>query len=127
MSAVRSSRNKTTELRFIEILRANKITGWRRRSIMLGKPDFVFTKKKVAIFIDGCFWHGCKKCRTIPKQNNLFWKNKIGRNVERDREVTRGLKREGWKVLRIWEHGLKKNFESVVTKISKILQQEIKK
>ncbi len=99
--------NKTTELRFIKFLRANKITGWRRHWPLFGHPDFVFAKDGIAVFIDGCFWHGCKKNRMIPKQNNLFWKEKIGRNIKRDRQVSAKLKHDGWCVVRIWEHELK--------------------
>jgi DNA mismatch endonuclease (patch repair protein) len=118
MSAVRSKGNDSTELKFLKLLRVNKITGWRRNQSVFGRPDFLFKKEKIAVFVDGCFWHGCKKCRTIPKQNHLFWVKKIARNVERDGEVKRKLKREGWKVVRIWEHDLKKNSEKTIKKLS---------
>ena len=72
-----------------------------------GRPDFAFPKAKVAVFTDGCFWHGCPRCYTRPKSNRKFWDAKVARNRERDREVSRGLRRKGWRVIRIWEHALK--------------------
>ena len=113
MAAVRSRGNKTTELRFVEFLRVHKITGWRRHLPLFGHPDFVFLKYRVAVFIDGCFWHGCKRCKTVPKQNQKFWKEKIERNMLRDKEVGRELRKEGWHVVRVWEHELKKDFSRI--------------
>lgn len=106
MSLIRSHGNKATELRLIEILRAHRITGWRRKRKLLGKPDFVFRRQGVCVFVDGCFWHGCPKHGTRPKQNRKFWDAKIVRNKKRDRQVTRGLHETGWQVLRIWGHEL---------------------
>lgn len=83
------------------------ITGWRRDSKLQGKPDFVFPKPRIAVFVDGCFWHGCPKHGTKPKTNAAFWRKKIARNRERDREVGQALRQRGWRVLRIWEHELK--------------------
>ena len=77
----------------------NKITG---------KPDIVFIRKKIAIFIDGCFWHKCPTCFRLPKTNRKFWRKKINSNVKRDRKINRTLKKQGWKILRIWEHEIKK-------------------
>lgn len=66
--------------------------------------DVVFTKAKVAVFVDGCYWHGCPEHRSIPATNRDFWMEKFERNRARDLETTRLLERSGWKVLRIWEH-----------------------
>lgn len=107
MSAVRGSGNKTTEISFIKILKANQITGWRRNIKMYGNPDFVFPKKKILVFIDGCFWHGCKKHKPLPKSNRQFWSKKIARNIERDNEVNFHYRYSKWSVVRIWEHNLK--------------------
>lgn len=112
MSRIRSSGNKTTELRLISIFRANRITGWRRNSNLPGKPDFLFRKQKLAVFVDGCFWHGCLAHGNRPTANRSFWAMKIARNRLRDREVTRMLKAKGWCVLRIWEHELPRKWES---------------
>lgn len=106
MSKIRSSGNQTTELRLIRIFRDNRIKGWRRRQKLLGKPDFVFPKEKICVFVDGCFWHGCPKCYRRPKSNWRYWKAKTERNRMRDLKVSRELRKAGWKVIRIWEHEL---------------------
>ena len=108
MAAIRSKRNKTTEIRLVAIFRKGKIHGWRRGFPLFGKPDFVFPKHRLAIFVDGCFWHGCPRHLRKPKGNRIFWREKILRNRKRDRLVSRNLRRSGWRVLRIWEHDLKR-------------------
>jgi DNA mismatch endonuclease (patch repair protein) len=108
MSKIRGCGNKKTELALIKVFKHKKITGWRRNSPVYGKPDFVFPKKRTAVFVDGCFWHRCPKCDLKPKQNALFWQQKLDGNRERDKKVNRVLKRKGWKILRIWECELKK-------------------
>ncbi|MBI1320197.1 MAG: DNA mismatch endonuclease Vsr [Candidatus Hydrogenedens sp.] len=107
MSLIRSNGNKSTELRLIVILRAYGITGWRRGQPLPGKPDFVFRRERVCIFVDGCFWHGCLKCYKAPETNPEFWSGKVLRNRARDRKVNRLLRKDGWTVVRIWEHSLK--------------------
>jgi DNA mismatch endonuclease (patch repair protein) len=92
----------------IALFRAHDITGWRRGATVTGRPDFVFPKKRVALFVDGCFWHGCPTHATWPKQNAEFWLTKIRGNQRRDRAVNRLLKKAGWRVLRVWEHALTK-------------------
>jgi DNA mismatch endonuclease, patch repair protein len=109
MAQVRSAGNKSTEMKLVWMLRKEKITGWRRCYPIFGKPDFVFQQKKVAVFVDGCFWHGHpKKCR-MPKTNRRYWTDKIRRNMERDKLVTHTLKAKGWKVVRIWEDSINKS------------------
>jgi DNA mismatch endonuclease (patch repair protein) len=112
MSLIRSTGNKATELRLVQIFRAHGITGWRRGSKLPGKPDFVFLKLKIAVFVDGCFWHGCPKHTTQPKTNANFWREKIARNRARDRRVNRVLRERGWMVVRVWEHDLKRKAEA---------------
>jgi len=103
MKAVRSTGNRTTEMKFALILRRNRIKGWRRKSQICGKPDFVFRKQKIAVFVDGCFWHG-HTCRNLsPTTNIQFWRDKIENVRRRDRSVNRSLKKLGWTVCRIWE------------------------
>ena len=75
MSLIRGKGNKETEQATLVLLRQNKISGWRRHLPLPGKPDFAFPKRKVAIFVDGCFWHGCPICYTRPKTNRAFWDN----------------------------------------------------
>ena len=106
MSRIRGSGNRETELRMISLFRQNKITGWRRRWPLMGRPDFVFPDSRVALFVDGCFWHGCPKHYIKPKNNSAFWKRKLHANRARDRQVNRELRRKGWRVVRIWEHDL---------------------
>jgi len=88
-----------------------------------GKPDIVFVSKKTAIFVDGCFWHKCPKCYIPPKSNKKYWLPKIEKNVERDKENTKRLQKEGWKVIRIWEHEINKQFEKTLSNIEKILKE----
>ncbi len=112
MSRIRRAGNKGTELRLITIFRANGITGWRRGSKLPGRPDFVFPKLKLAVFVDGCFWHGCPRHATWPKTRAAFWQRKIEANKARDRKVNRLLRAKGWKVIRIWEHELRKKADA---------------
>ena len=105
MARIRGSGNKDTELQMIRLFRAQWVRGWRRNARVFGKPDFVFPKEKVAVFVDGCFWHrhpGCKFSYT-PKSRLEFWLPKFQKNVARDRLVTSKLRKAGWRVLRIWE------------------------
>jgi DNA mismatch endonuclease (patch repair protein) len=107
MARIRSRGNKDTELVLIRILRFYKITGWRRHHDVFGRPDFIFPKHKLAVFVDGCFWHSCPKHGTKPKNNGLFWRKKFTANQTRDSIVNKTLRRNGWQVLRIWEHELR--------------------
>lgn len=106
MARIRGSGNRDTEIKLIAIFRESKITGWRRRLPLFGKPDFVFPKERVAVFVDGCFWHGCPEHGAMPSTNRAFWKRKLEANKSRDRKVSRALSSSGWSVLRIWEHEL---------------------
>jgi DNA mismatch endonuclease (patch repair protein) len=108
MAAIRSSGNKDTELKFAAILRAAGISGWRRKQPLPGRPDFVFRQARLAVFIDGCFWHGCPEHGRKPDTNRTYWMPKLRRNRRRDVAVTRELVENGWTVLRFWEHQLKK-------------------
>ena len=106
MAAIRSSGNKDTELKLVAILRAAHITGWRRRQPLPGRPDFIFRSARLAIFVDGCFWHGCPKHGRKPHSNREYWLPKLRRNRERDTAVKRALRSAGWTVIRLWEHDL---------------------
>lgn len=124
MARIRSKGNKHTELALLKLLRSHKIAGWRRNEVVLGKPDFVFRRGQVAVFVDGCFWHGCPKHYQVPASNRTFWKQKFGTNKERDRYVTRTLKRGGWTVVRIWECQLAKVPDRCVSRIRRALNGE---
>ena len=122
MALIRSRGNKATELRMIALFRAHGITGWRRAVRLFGKPDFVFRRERVAVFVDGCFWHGCPRHATMPASNRAFWKAKFARNAARDRVVTRTLRKAGWRVLRVWECALaKKHSARTVARIARAL------
>ena len=103
--------------------------GVRRRNTQLStpnpqltvRPDFVFRKSRTAIFVDGCFWHGCPKHATKPKNNRAFWQRKLAGNAARDRLVTQTLKRAGWGVIRIWECDLAKRPQVCVRRIQRRL------
>lgn len=106
MSRVRAKGNLKTELALVNLLREYRISGWRRHPKLFGNPDFVFREHRLAIFVDGCFWHGCPKHASQPVTNRAFWEKKLLQNKYRDRLVTRTLKRGRWRVLRIWQHEL---------------------
>ena len=106
MSRIRGRGNKETELALMKLLRRRHITGWRRHRPVFGKPDFVFPEARTAVFVDGCFWHGCPKHSSIPVGNRPFWMKKLAANKARDRLVNRTLRKAGWRIVRIWEHDL---------------------
>jgi len=121
MSLIRSRGNRQTEHALLILLKAAKIAGWRRHLPLPGKPDFAFPKGKVAVFVDGCFWHGCPKCYTRPKTNRAFWDKKREDNMARDKRVNRQLRRQGWKVIRIWQHSLQKSPQTCLNRIQRAL------
>lgn len=104
MSRVKSSETKI-ELKLKPFMK--KIGFTYQPKNIYGKPDFARRKEKVTIFVDGCFWHKCPKHYKEPKSNKKFWKEKINKNVERDKKITKKLRRDGWKVIRVWDHDLK--------------------
>jgi DNA mismatch endonuclease (patch repair protein) len=122
MSRVRSYRNKSTELVIARRLRSERITGWRRHTNLPGKPDFAWTACCIAVFIDGCFWHGCSTCYRQPKSNIEFWVAKVQANQRRDKRVTAALRAMGWSVIRIKECKLKSE-TGVNAAVSRIVQR----
>lgn len=123
MARIRGKGNKSTELALVAAFKKVGIKGWRRHvvlklklkakreapsneklRVLVVKPDFVFRKERVSVFVDGCFWHQCPLHSTVPENNRGFWEQKLARNVERDRAANRALEAEGWRVVRIWEH-----------------------
>jgi DNA mismatch endonuclease (patch repair protein) len=126
MASVKSRDTKSTELKFISILKDKGITGWRRNYPLTGKPDFVFPRLKIAVFIDGCFWHGCPSHCRMPSSNVTYWNNKIEKNKIRDKKITKTLKIKGWQVIRIWEHEIKTGkFNQKLKRIKDTLQPAI--
>lgn len=123
MSRILGRGNKATEIALARLLRANGITGWRRHLALFGKPDFTFSKQRVVVFVDGCFWHGCPKHGNMPTNNARFWAKKLSANKARDQLATRTLRNQGWRVLRIWQHELgRKNVPRVLHRIHTILE-----
>ena len=124
MRKVKSGKNKSTELRMIDFFRRDGITGWRRNYPVKGHPDFVFLERKIAIFVDGCFWHGHNCRNTHPENHKDYWEKKREWNMEHDRAVTKMFESRGWIVLRIWECELKRtNREQLQTRILQVLGQ----
>ena len=123
MSRIRGRGNRDTELALVRLFRKHAIKGWRRHADIFGIPDFVFPKERLAVFVDGCFWHRCPQHSSIPANNREFWRRKLERNVQRDRLVTRTLRAKGWRVLRVWEHQLKKSTQdSCLLRIRRLLE-----
>jgi DNA mismatch endonuclease (patch repair protein) len=120
MAAIKSRGNKTTEIKLAAIFRRNRISGWRRCYPLFGNPDFVFPKQRIAVFVDGCFWHGCRWHCRMPKSRQGFWALKITGNKDRDRKVGKILREKNWKVIRLWEHSLDKP-----EKILKLFRSEL--
>lgn len=127
MSRIRSKGNKTTEMPLLKEMRIAGIKGWRRHvPIRIGsrsvRPDFVFSRHRIAVFVDGCFWHGCPEHGTRPQSNREFWSQKIEANISRDARVNKALRSAGWTVLRFWEHSTKKDSAKCAKKIARTLE-----
>lgn len=125
MSAVKGRGNKTTELTLCDALAKAGISGFNLQEKLIGNPDLYFPLYKLAIFLDGCFWHGCPTCGHIPKTNNEYWKTKIRRNKERDVEKSQQLKGQGYIVLRFWEHELLENVDECVNIIKNVIEDSL--
>ena len=98
-------KNKNTELE-LHLRKALWAEGirYRLQTDLPGKPDFLFVRPKLVVFVDGCFWHGCPTHGQLPKTNMDFWANKIKKNIERDLHVNALLEERGWRVIRCWQH-----------------------
>lgn len=125
MRAVKGRGNRTTELSLRLALTRAGVRGWRLHPRgLIGKPDFFFPATQVAVFVDGCFWHGCAKCGHIPKVNRPYWAAKILRNRERDTEKARALRKLGIKVVRFWEHDVQVNLSKCLKAIEAATTKE---
>lgn len=122
MSKIRGWGNKNTELVLVKLFRQHHITGWRRHQKIFGKPDFAFRRERVVVFVDGCFWHGCAKHCKVPTGNREFWQKKLSANKARDRRVNRELRKQGWNVIRLWQHDLVRQPERCILKIERALR-----
>jgi DNA mismatch endonuclease (patch repair protein) len=130
MQAVKG-KGTSLERRLFSMLAGMRLKGWRKNaSDIAGKPDVVFDDDCVAIFIDGCFWHGCPHCqRTLPATNREYWKRKISRNVALAQSTNRRLHKQGWAVIRIWEHEMRgaTNLVVIRARIRQALDKESKR
>lgn len=111
MQRIKSTGNKSTEMRFRSVLLRTGIKGWTVQPEMRGHPDIAFMRERVAVFLDGCFWHGCDDHYTPPTTRRAKWIAKINANKKRDARIVSELLSDGWKVFRIWEHELKDSDE----------------
>lgn len=116
-------KNTKPEVALRRLLFSRMIRCYRVNTKLFGKPDIVFPKYRIVVFVDGCFWHKCPKCFIRPRNNRKFWDKKISGNVRRDRKVNRILKKEGWKVIRLWEHLIRTNINNCYI----LVAQELKK
>jgi DNA mismatch endonuclease (patch repair protein) len=126
MAKIRGRDNASTEQVLARVLRSAGLQGWRRQRRLTGRtaagerwqarPDFIFPASRTAVFVDGCFWHGCPEHGGRPKSNGAFWRRKFRANRERDRRDTRRLRRHGWRVIRLWEHELKPRVRARLTR-----------
>ena len=122
MGAIRGRGNLTTEARFRAMLVRAGVRGWSMQTKgIAGKPDFYFAEKPLAVFIDGCFWHGCPRCGHVPSVNRPFWKAKILRNQQRDRATNESLSAIGIRAIRFWEHELKDSRKACVQRLLEAL------
>lgn len=117
-------KNTKPEIILRKYLFSKGLRGYKINAKLPGKPDIVFQRHNIAIFVDGCFWHKCPKHFTLPQQNMRFWKAKIEGNVKRDKLVNRELTEKGWKVIRIWEHDVRQNTKKCHKIISNFVTNE---
>lgn len=129
MAKVRWRGNASTELALAKELRRNGVIGWRRHSPIridsrLVRPDFVFRQSKVVVFVDGCFWHQCPQHATMPSSRRSFWEAKLQANKARDRRDSRALRKLGWKVVRIWEHSVRRESDRCIRRIVALIETQ---
>lgn len=124
MKAIKGNGNKSTETRLRFALVRAGISGWiLNAKYIFGTPDFYFPQVHLAVFVDGCFWHGCRVCGHVPKANRPYWAAKIKRNRARDSQVNATLTANGIRVVRAWEHQIANDLESLVVQVQRLLIQ----
>lgn len=118
-------RNENTEPELI-LRKALWAEGFRYRvhPDLPGTPDLAFLGPRVAVFVDGCFWHGCPEHYTVPETNEEFWRQKLERNQSRDAQVDAELNEMGWTVVRVWEHRVNDDLQGAITKVAATLEDE---
>lgn len=124
MSRIRSRANISTELKIAAVLRTAGVHGWRRHLSLPGRPDFTFPKQRACIFVHGCFWHDCPRCRKRSSTRPEYWAKKIEANRKRDRRVSRELRQRGYKVIVVWECTLRrKNPAAAISRLLRLLSE----
>ena len=122
MSHIRKRGNRSTESRLRACLVSSGIRGWRLHDkAIVGCPDFSFPASKLAVFVDGCFWHLCPHCGRPPHSRLSYWRPKLENNRRRDRIVSQNLKRNGWRVIRFWEHDISHSPSNAVERIERVI------
>ena len=120
MASVRNKNTRSTEWRLRGAMVSRKMVGWKVQYKRLpGMPDFAFPDRRLAIFVDGCFWHGCPRCYRRPHSNTRYWDAKVRRNKLRDQAIRASIRKLGWDVLRIWEHEIADSPWAVCSTIAK--------
>ncbi len=122
MRSIRSKGNRSTERRLRAYLIQAKVRGWTvHPKDIPGTPEFVFRAERLAVFTDGCFWHGCPRCGKSPRANSSYWSKKIQLNLERDRRDEAAMTAIGFRVVRLWEHEIKESPADCIGRIVGVL------
>ena len=117
------SQGTTPEVLLVRWLRKMGVSGWRQQARTLpGRPDLAFDAARLAVFLDGCFWHGCLACYRGPKSNRHYWRTKLRSNRARDIKANQALATLGWKVVRVWEHEVREHPADCVKLILRLAQ-----
>jgi DNA mismatch endonuclease (patch repair protein) len=128
MRSIRPKGNRSTERRLRAYLIQAKVSGWAVHPVDVpGTPELVFRSERIAVFTDGCFWHGCQRCGKTPRTNASYWAKKIQLNIERDRKDEANLLALGFLVVRLWEHEIRENSNSCVSRIMALLNDRRRK
>ena len=123
MSRIKSE-NTQLEKEVFSFLRKKKVYFRKHYKLIFGSPDIALPSKKKAVFVDGDFWHGWKQKQAVKRLPNAFWKEKILTNIKRDKRNRAALRRNGWKVLRVWQHEIEKDKNRALNKIFKFLKND---
>ena len=119
------SKDTAVELRFRKYIWGKGMRGYRVKNEIAGKPDLYLPKARIAVFVDGCFWHKCPKCFIRPKSKNKYWDSKIKNNIKRDKKINSSLKKQGVLVVRFWEHEIKEDIYKCYLKLRKIYEKKV--
>ncbi len=126
MSGIRGKGNRSTEWKIRALFVRLGYRGWvMHPKDVIGKPDVAFPRKKIAVFVDGCFWHKCPRCALSPDTNRAFWERKLTENRKRDFRINRLLGKSGWRIVRIWEHAISSNRKYITPRFISLIQRRM--